>query len=277
MLHLHTFASNCFCRWKRAGAWTGIQKDVAVTGCRSCPGCQFPWADRVTMWGRHLLLLRPFLRDILCGAWQTQHLTEIVCVTAVISPFKGSAWQPAHILSLISWVSTPSPFHRNIQNTGKLFSPPADFSILLFLSGLVPGAAQQDSQENSHTIYLTAFPPAGLRGTCWAVTHAAACPWPRVPNWGASQSALRVQRVPDNPPLPLGCSWPHTVYTHVYIYTHIHIYTHIFFLYIYIPLCVCLCIYTVKVYRKHEVNSKIQWEHFFALKLLSFLTLCSLI
>lgn len=119
-------------------------KDVAVTGCRSCPGCQFPWVDRVTIGRRHLLLRRPFLRDIPCGAWQIPHLAESVCVTAVVSPFKGSAWQPAHILSLISWVSTSLPFHRNIQNTGELFSPPADFSILLFLSGLLPGAPQQD-------------------------------------------------------------------------------------------------------------------------------------
>lgn len=221
MLQLHTFVPSCFCGWKRAGAWTGIQKDVAVTGCRSCPGCQFPWADKVTIWGRHLLLLR----DIPCGAWQSQPLAEIVCVTAVVSPFKGSAWQPAHILSLISCVLTSLPFHRNVQSTGELFSPPADFSILLFLSGLLPGAPQP--VENSHTIYLTDFPPAGLKGTCWAVTHAAACPWPRVPNWGASQSALRDQRVSDKHPLPLGCSWPHAVYMHTYIYTHI------FLIYIY--------------------------------------------
>lgn len=144
MLHLHTFVSSCFCGWKRAGAWTVIRKMWLLLATGAVLDASFPG---LTGW--------PCEEGVSCSwgpFWGTSH----VGYGRPSTWLKLSVWllwsalskaQPGSLLTFCPWFpgsQHPYPSHRNTQNTGELFSLPADFSILLFLSGLLPGAPQQD-------------------------------------------------------------------------------------------------------------------------------------
>lgn len=192
-------------------------KDVAVTGHRSCPGCQVPWADRVTMWGRHLCSWGP--------SWGTSHVghgrpsTRLTWFVWLLWSAVSKA-QPGTLLIFCSWFpgsQHPYPSTETYKTLGGFSPHQLTFQFCSFCQDFSLELPSKTA-ENSHTIYLTCSPPAGLEGTCWAVTHTAAFPWPKWSQneglynqpWGFKECLIT----------PL-CHWSHCIYAYIYTHTYI--------------------------------------------------------
>lgn len=151
MLPLQTLVSNWICGWKRTESWIVIRK-------------MWPWLAvgsvlNAGSLGDHRRKASPWPWGPFRGASHVGHgrpqpsaasASGDCCSAArlVLSPSEGSAWQPAHVFSQFSWVSKSLGFHRNVWNGGELFSPPANFSVLLFFIRASPWSPSPRLQKN---------------------------------------------------------------------------------------------------------------------------------